>query len=637
MQMPNSGAVMTHFLQRTALIALATGALGACSTMDSDAFRPSYPVRAPETPPSPPAATPTAPAPAPAPPPVVAAPAAPVEERPLAPLAPPAPRPVAPAARPAPPPAAPVYRTVTTRSVTGKVIEVEGPPATYRVKKGDNLESIADRLGATVRQLQDDNGIGRREKIHPGDVLKGPQTTAHAYVVGQGDTLYAISRRFGVSSEALRDENDLARNAGLRTGQKLRLPDGYRDRGPLTATSRVLVSPGTPSSEANEAGSDIEEAPAARPAAGSFRTVTTRSVTGRVVEVEGPAETYTVKKGDNLAKIARAMDTTVDQLRDDNDLGKREVIHPGQELKGPATTAHAYVVESGDTLYSIGRRFGVSAEALRSENDLSRDAGLRTGQKLRLPDGYADHGPLTTTTRVAVAPPPPAPVPRPYSPPAAPPAAAAPPPRPVPTQAPYASTAAPTPRPYTPPPRTYAPPPSAPAPAPAPTTGGYAPSSPTPRPYVPPAVSPPAPTATLTDAQVSELSRGRFVWPLQGNIISDFGPKAPGQRNDGVNIGAPLGTSVRAAAAGDVVYAGDQVPGFGNLVLIKHADGWVTAYGHLSRIMVKMQQKVAQGQEIGQAGATGGVSEPQLHFEVRYAASPLERAKPVDPKLVLPK
>jgi murein DD-endopeptidase MepM/ murein hydrolase activator NlpD len=98
-----------------------------------------------------------------------------------------------------------------------------------------------------------------------------------------------------------------------------------------------------------------------------------------------------------------------------------------------------------------------------------------------------------------------------------------------------------------------------------------------------------------------------------------------------------MGDPVHAAANGDVVYAGDQVPGFGNLVLVKHADGWVTAYGHLSKVEVKMQQKVVQGQEIGQAGSTGGVGIPQVHFEVRYAPNPLDRARPIDPKLVLPK
>ena len=132
-----------------------------------------------------------------------------------------------------------------------------------------------------------------------------------------------------------------------------------------------------------------------------------------------------------------------------------------------------------------------------------------------------------------------------------------------------------------------------------------------------------------------QMGRGLFAWPLQGEVISNFGDKGPGQRNDGLNIRANAGDPVRAAASGDVVYAGDQVPGFGNLVLIKHADGWVTAYGHLSRVGVRMQQKVSQGQEIGQAGSSGGVSEPQLHFEVRFAPNPQERARPVDPVLVL--
>jgi murein DD-endopeptidase MepM/ murein hydrolase activator NlpD len=135
----------------------------------------------------------------------------------------------------------------------------------------------------------------------------------------------------------------------------------------------------------------------------------------------------------------------------------------------------------------------------------------------------------------------------------------------------------------------------------------------------------------FSDSQVTQMAAGRFKWPLTGTILSDFGPKAGGQRNDGLDIQANAGDAVRAAADGDIVYAGDQVPGFGNLVLIKHADGWATAYGHLGRIDVKNQQKVTQGQQIGQAGQTGGVSEPQLHFEVRYGS------KAVDPKLALPK
>jgi murein DD-endopeptidase MepM/ murein hydrolase activator NlpD len=133
------------------------------------------------------------------------------------------------------------------------------------------------------------------------------------------------------------------------------------------------------------------------------------------------------------------------------------------------------------------------------------------------------------------------------------------------------------------------------------------------------------------------MGKGVFIWPLRGDTLSGFGSKPGGERNDGLDIRANVGDAVRSAAAGDVVYAGDQVPGFGNLVLIKHADGWVTAYGHLARVDVRMQQKVIQGQQIGQAGVSGGVSEPQLHFEVRYAPNPQERAKPIDPTLVLPR
>ncbi len=160
-----------------------------------------------------------------------------------------------------------------------------------------------------------------------------------------------------------------------------------------------------------------------------------------------------------------------------------------------------------------------------------------------------------------------------------------------------------------------------------------------PQPYRPPAGGVAgAPTASppVSDAQISQMGRGLFAWPVQGPVISSFGSRGAGVRNDGLNIRVNMGDAVRAAAAGDVVYAGDQVPGFGNLVLVKHADGWVTAYGHLSRVDVRMQQRVEQGQQIGQAGTSGGVSEPQLHFEIRYAPTPQERARPIDPALVLP-
>lgn len=140
----------------------------------------------------------------------------------------------------------------------------------------------------------------------------------------------------------------------------------------------------------------------------------------------------------------------------------------------------------------------------------------------------------------------------------------------------------------------------------------------------------------LTAAQVAALGRGRFVWPVRGALISGYGEKGGGQRNDGVDISANLGDPVHASAAGEVVYAGDQIPGQGKLVLVKHPGGWVTAYAHLSRIEVKMRDLITQGQELGQAGQTGGVDRPQLHFEIRYAPNVQVKATPVDPATLLP-
>lgn len=126
------------------------------------------------------------------------------------------------------------------------------------------------------------------------------------------------------------------------------------------------------------------------------------------------------------------------------------------------------------------------------------------------------------------------------------------------------------------------------------------------------------------------------MWPLKGAVVSPFGPQGAGLRNEGLNIAASRGTAVRAASAGEVVYAGNAIPGYGNLILMKHADGWVTAYGHLDSIKVRMRDRVEQGQEIGAVGDSGGAGEPQLHFEVRYAPTPTDKARPVDPALVLP-
>jgi len=110
---------------------------------------------------------------------------------------------------------------------------------------------------------------------------------------------------------------------------------------------------------------------------------------------------------------------------------------------------------------------------------------------------------------------------------------------------------------------------------------------------------------------------------MSGRVISDFGVSGSGQRNDGINIAAPLGTPIRAAAAGTVSYAGNELKGYGNLILIKHDNGYVTAYAHAESIVVNLGDTVAKGQIIAYAGTTGDVSTPQLHFEIRHGVQPL--------------
>ncbi len=118
-------------------------------------------------------------------------------------------------------------------------------------------------------------------------------------------------------------------------------------------------------------------------------------------------------------------------------------------------------------------------------------------------------------------------------------------------------------------------------------------------------------------------SSGRFLTPVNGPVISTYGPKADGLHNDGINIKAPRGTPVRAAENGVVVYADSELGGYGNLVLIRHADRWMTAYAHLDKFSVSRGQEVKRGATIGTVGSTGSVETPQLHFEIRRGTEAL--------------
>jgi murein DD-endopeptidase MepM/ murein hydrolase activator NlpD len=359
------------------------------------------------------------------------------------------------------------------------------------------------------------------------------------------------------------------------------------------------------------------------------------------------AQGVKVKKGDTIAALADRYGTTKEAILKANRIRHPHDLAVGATLKIPsekadeapsetrstsrtAASSKPYAAAHGDTLYSLGRRFHVSPKALADLNGLPPNAHLRIGQTVKLPGQEEEapaaparrvasvrrrervHGrfeaPIETQTDTAIGASQPSSV-----------AYAKPPPRSGRNDATPSATMAPD------------------HPVPYASMPGHL-ASPPERPVVPPYVPPlnlPQAAPPPLDAQVVLAGRGRFVWPVHGALLSGFGSKPGGQRSDGLDISAADGAPVHAAATGDVVYAGDLVPGLGNLVLIKHDDGWITAYAHLSRTEVKIRDHVAQGAEIGLAGQTGGAAQPEVYFEIRYAPTPRDKAKPVDPALLL--
>ncbi|GAB6053825.1 hypothetical protein JCM17960_26450 [Magnetospira thiophila] len=136
-----------------------------------------------------------------------------------------------------------------------------------------------------------------------------------------------------------------------------------------------------------------------------------------------------------------------------------------------------------------------------------------------------------------------------------------------------------------------------------------------------------APTAPRAVETPPPQRSGSFIWPVHGTLLSGYGSKGKGLHNDGINISAPRGAPVKAAENGVVVYAGNELKGFGNLLLVKHDKGWVTAYAHNQNLLVKRGDKVTKGQKIARVGSSGGVTQPQLHFELRKGKTAIDPLK----------
>ena len=114
-----------------------------------------------------------------------------------------------------------------------------------------------------------------------------------------------------------------------------------------------------------------------------------------------------------------------------------------------------------------------------------------------------------------------------------------------------------------------------------------------------------------------EKQTSNFIWPVKGKLLSKYGKSKEGFYNDGINIDSKKGTKVISSQAGKVIYCGNEIPGYGNLILIKHSKNWITAYAHLNEVFTEKGKKVSKGEIIGSVGNTGNVRSPQLHFEIR--------------------
>ncbi|HET6223817.1 MAG TPA: LysM peptidoglycan-binding domain-containing M23 family metallopeptidase [Dongiaceae bacterium] len=316
----------------------------------------------------------------------------------------------------------------------------------------------------------------------------------------------------------------------------------------------------------------------------------------------GPGgEVYSVIPGDSVYGVAERFGVPVRTLIESNGLKPPYRLSSGQQLRVPARQEH--VVEPGETLFGIARIYGVDQSSVARLNSLSPPYQLRPGTRLNLPArveaqvaaaeaaGTSGMSDMTTTGAGSGA----------MTVEELPPSTSG-------SSQPSQSSAAP-------------------APAPTESGAGVVPPHKPAGSATPPATQAPQESQTAVLSEPAPRASGKFQWPLKGKLLSSFGPKKGGLHNDGINIAAPRGTEIVAAENGVVAYAGNELRGFGNLLLIRHADGWISAYAHNDTLLVKRGDKVRRGQPIARVGSTGSVTSPQLHFELRRGADPVDPLK----------
>ncbi|MGP9810828.1 peptidoglycan DD-metalloendopeptidase family protein [Rhodopseudomonas sp. NSM] len=255
------------------------------------------------------------------------------------------------------------------------------------------------------------------------------------------------------------------------------------------------------------------------------------------------------------------------------------VARPVASAPAPAAAAtppRVHYVNSGDTLMNIARRNNISLSELARANRLDTNTRLKPGMKINVPGSRAT-------------------------------AAAA---------APAQVAAAPA---------------AAPVAAPPVRMAAAVPADPVQKarlvaPTETPAAAAPAEASPVKAAEATGALPS-FRWPVRGRVITAYGAKTNGKSNDGINLAVPEGTPIKAAEDGVVAYSGNELKGYGNLVLVRHSNGYVTAYAHASELMVKRGETIKRGQTIAKSGQSGEVGSPQLHFEIRKGSSPVDPLK----------
>ena len=321
-------------------------------------------------------------------------------------------------------------------------------------------------------------------------------------------------------------------------------------------------------------------------------SVAPRSIAATRAPGREAGTTIIVGTSDTLETLSRRYNVSSAAILQANGYKGPRALQPGQQLIIPhqAATAAApalappkaaiaaapvstppsvHVVNRGDTLMSIAHRNRVPVAELAKVNSLDSNSKLKLGQKINVPGAKSAAAPAQVA--------------------GAQPGAVA---------------------------------------APATKMAAVTPEAPKEKARLAQATTTPEAAAAVTETPVKTAEATgalpTFRWPVRGRVVTGYGAKTNGKSNDGINVAVPEGTPIKAAEDGVVAYSGNELKGYGNLILVRHSNGYVTAYAHASELMVKRGETIKRGQIIAKSGQSGEVGSPQLHFEIRKGSSPVD-------------